>query len=105
MMRRPSGEYATALTLPLCPTRGSPTTAPDSASQIRIVLSSDPVTTRVPFGEYFTLLMNPACPVHSSGGAGQDDWFPTRILMALVNSLLKILDKGDCEGRNGQPEI
>jgi len=39
------------------------------------------------------------------GGAGQDGWFPTRTLMALVNSLLKILDKGDCEGRNGRPEI
>ena len=49
--------------------------------------------------------MDPVCPVHSRGGAGHDDWPPTRILMALVNALLKILDKGDCEGRNGRPEI
>ena len=25
--------------------------------------------------------------------------------MALVNSLLKALDKGECEGKNGRPEI
>ena len=49
--------------------------------------------------------MNPACPVHFRGGAGHDDCPPARILMALVNSLLNILDKGDCEGRNGRPEI
>ena len=49
--------------------------------------------------------MDPACPVHSRGGAGHDGWLPARILMALVNSLLKILDNGDCEGRNGRPEI
>ena len=30
---------------------------------------------------------------------------PARNLMALVNSLLKILDKCDCEGRNGRVEI
>ena len=39
------------------------------------------------------------------GGAGHDDWFPTRILMALVNLPLRFLDKGDCDGRNGRPEI
>ena len=49
--------------------------------------------------------MHPVCPVHSSGGAGHDDRFPARILMALVNSLLNILDKGDWEGRNGGVEI
>ena len=49
--------------------------------------------------------MNHVCPVHSTGGAGHDDCFPVRILMALANSLLKIPDKGDCEGRNGRPEI
>ena len=49
--------------------------------------------------------MDQVCPVHSRGGAGHEDWLPTRNLMALVNSLLKILDKGDSEGRNGRPEI
>ena len=49
--------------------------------------------------------MDPVCPVQSTGAADHEDWFPTRILMALVNSLLKILDKGDCEGRNGRPEM
>ncbi len=48
---------------------------------------------------------NVSSPLNSTGGAGHDDWFPTCTLMALVNSLLKILDKGDCEGRNGCPEI
>ena len=52
-----------------------------------------------------TLRMGPACPVHVTGGAGHDDCFPTRILMALVNSLMKVLDNGDREGRNGPPEI
>jgi len=45
------------------------------------------------------------CPVHPKGGAGHDVWLPTRILMAPVNSLLNILSKGDCEGRNGRVEI
>ncbi len=49
--------------------------------------------------------MLPACPVHSNGGAGHDARFPTHILMALVNSLLNVLDKGDWEGRNGRVEI
>jgi len=49
--------------------------------------------------------MYPVCPVHFNGGAGHDDRFPARTLMALVNSLLKVLDKGDCEGKNGRVEI
>jgi len=49
--------------------------------------------------------MGPACPVHFNGGPGHDDKFPTRTLMPLVNSLLKVLDKGDCEGKNGLVEI
>ena len=49
--------------------------------------------------------MRLVCPVHSNGGGGHDDSFPTRILMGLVNSLLNILDKGDCDGMNGCVEI
>ena len=49
--------------------------------------------------------MDLVCPVHINGGAGHDASFPTRIFMALVNSLLNIFDKGDCEGRNGPVEI
>jgi hypothetical protein len=73
-------------------------------SQIRIVSSMDPVTTRVPSGEQLTLVMASACPVHVDGDAGHDNRLPARISIALVNSLLKILDKGDCEGRNGPAE-
>ncbi len=49
--------------------------------------------------------MEDVCPVHTNGGAGHDDSFPTRILMALVNSLLNDLDRGDWDGRNGLVEI
>ncbi len=49
--------------------------------------------------------MYPACPVHNNGGAGHDDSFPTRIFIVPVESLLNILDKGDCEGKNGTAEI
>ena len=45
------------------------------------------------------------CPVHSNGGAGHDNTFPFCILMPLVNTLLKMVDKGDCEGRKGRVEI
>ena len=49
--------------------------------------------------------MMSVCPAHTNGSAGHDDSFPTHILMVLVNSLLNILDKGDCEGKNGPIEI
>ena len=49
--------------------------------------------------------MVPVCPVHSNGGTGHDDRLPTRILIALVNSILNVLDKDDWEGRNGPVEI
>jgi hypothetical protein len=60
---------------------------------------------RVPSGEQLTLLTTSACPVNANGGAGHDNRVPACILIALVNSLLKILDKGDCGGRNGPAEI
>jgi len=50
-------------------------------------------------------MMGPVCPVHFNGGPGHDDRFPACTLMALVNSLLKVLDKRDCEGKNGCVEI
>ena len=92
-------------TPPLCPVRGSATTATDSASQIQIVLLPDSVTTRYPFGEYLTQWMVAVCPVHFNDGAGHDNNSPAHILMAPVNSLLKMLDRGDCEGRKGGVEI
>jgi len=45
------------------------------------------------------------CPVHFKGGAGHDNNFPVSILITLVNVVLKIVDKGDCEGRKGADEI
>ena len=50
-------------------------------------------------------LTAPVCPIHSNGGAGQDNNFPPCILMPLVNCVLKTIDKGDSEGRNGPVEI
>ena len=41
------------------------------------------------------------CPIHLKGGAGHDNFFPLCTLIALVNLVLKTVDKGDCEGRNG----
>ena len=45
------------------------------------------------------------CPVHFNGGADQCNFFPLCTLMALVNLVLKMVDKGDCEGRNGPVDI
>ena len=50
-------------------------------------------------------LTAPARSIHSSGGAPHDNSFPLDILMALVNLVLKVIDKGDCEGRKGPVEI
>ena len=78
---------------------------PVSTSQIRIVLSLDPVTMWYPFGEQLRLLTEPECPIQCNGGAGHDNNFPLCILMILGNHSLKMLDKGDCEGRKGPVEI
>ena len=45
------------------------------------------------------------CPSHSNGGAGQDDNFPPTILMGLINLVLKVFDKVECEGKKGRVEI
>jgi hypothetical protein len=66
MMRRPSGEQATDDTGPLCPSRGSPTAAPVSASHIRMVLSQDPEMMRRPSGEQATDHTAPLCPSRGS---------------------------------------
>ena len=79
--------------------------APVSTSQIRIVLSVDPVTMCDPFGEQLRHVTGPECPIHCNGGVGHDNNFPLCILILLVNHLLKMLDKGDCEGRKGPVEI
>jgi hypothetical protein len=78
--------------------------APVWRSQIRIVLSVDPETMWCPLGEQLRDVIEPECPIHCIG-AGHDNNFPVCILMVLVNHLLKMLDKGDCEGRKGPVEI
>ena len=78
---------------------------PVSTSQIRIVLSKDPLTIRCPLGEQLRDVTGSACPTHCNGGAGHDDNFPLCTLIALVNRLLKRFDKGDWEGRKGPVEI
>ena len=45
------------------------------------------------------------CPIHCNGGAGHDTNFPLCILMDLGSHVLKIVDKGDSEGRKGPVEI
>jgi hypothetical protein len=45
------------------------------------------------------------CPIHGNGGAGQHNDLPPFTLMDLVNDVLNIFDRGDCEGRNGCVEI
>ena len=44
------------------------------------------------------------CPLHLKGGTGHDSNFPLSILINLVNRVLKIIDNGDSEGRNGGVE-
>jgi len=44
-------------------------------------------------------------PIHCNGGAGHDNNFPLRTLMLLGNHVLKIVDKGDCDGRNGPVDM
>ena len=45
------------------------------------------------------------CRIHCNGGAGHDNNFPRCILMVLMNHVLKMVDKGDSEGRKGPVEI
>ena len=78
---------------------------PVSTSQMRIVLSLDPVATWYPFGEQHLELTTDVCPIHCNGGAGHDNNFPLCILMVLGNHVLKMVDKGDSEGRKGPVEI
>ena len=79
--------------------------APVSTSQIRIVWSLDPVAMWYPFGEAQIDVIDFVCPTHCNGGVGQDNNFPLCILIVLVNHVLKMVDKGDSEGRKGPVEI
>ena len=45
------------------------------------------------------------CPLHFNGCAGHDNNFLLRTLIALANHVLKIVDNGDSEGRNGCVDI
>src|SRR5260370_28066149 len=45
------------------------------------------------------------CPIHSNGGAGHDNNFPRCTFMALINPILKMVDKLECDGRNGRVEM
>ena len=49
----------------------------------------------------------PVCPIHVDGGVGHDNNFPLciRMVLDLLNLVLKRLDKGDSEGRKGPVEI
>ena len=58
----PSGEKTTDITESACPWRGLPTWSPVCASQIQIVLSSDPDTMYLPPGENETDKTEEVCP-------------------------------------------
>jgi len=58
-----------------------------------------------PFGEQLMEVIDLVCPIHCNGGAGHVNNFPFCTLMVLVKHLLKMLDKGDCEGRKGPVEM
>ena len=58
-----------------------------------------------PFGEQQIDVMESVCPIHCNGGVGQDNNFPLFILIVLVNHVIKIVDKGDSEGKKGPVEI
>ena len=45
------------------------------------------------------------CPLHLEGLTGHDNNFPLCILIAFVNHVLKIVDNGDSDGKNGGVEI
>ena len=78
---------------------------PVLTSQIQIVLSLDPVAMWYPFGEQHMEVMAKVCLIHCNGRAGHDINFPLCILMVLVNHMLKVVDKGNSEGRKGPVEI
>ena len=92
-------------TQPECPSKGAPTIEPVSASHIRMVASNDAVAMWHPLGEWRMQEMVLVCPIHFNGGAGHDNIFPFCMLMPLLNNLLKMVDKGDCDGRKGRVEI
>ena len=47
----------------------------------------------------------PVCPIHFNGGAGHDNNFPPFILIPLVKCVMKIVDKGESNGRKGCVEM
>jgi hypothetical protein len=58
-----------------------------------------------PFGEQQMDVTASVCPIHCNGGAGHDSKFPLLTFMVFVNHVLKMVDKGDSEGRKGPVEI
>src|SRR5580658_6040540 len=70
-MRSPSDEKSTDIIFPVCNSGGLQTISPVSASQMQMVLSSDPETIRFPSGEYATQLTGSVCPVSTVRRAGQ----------------------------------
>ncbi|KAG1734136.1 hypothetical protein EDB19DRAFT_1728363 [Suillus lakei] len=69
-IRLSSGDTATDLTQSLCPSNGLPTISPFSTSQIRRVLSSEPLTTRRPSLKNATAHTDLLCPRIVCVGAG-----------------------------------
>ena len=49
-------------------------------------------------------LIAAVCPIHSNGGAGHDDNLPPTTSMALVNLVLKVVDKVERKGKKGRVE-
>jgi hypothetical protein len=103
-MREPSGENATDVTPPVWPSRGSPTAAPVSASQMRTVLSSDPETMREPSGENATDLTRLVWSVIWSAVLGQVGVVVDTTLVVFWNICLYCLAMIELCGTNGSTD-
>src|ERR1700683_572788 len=76
--RVPSGENATDLTQPSCPS-SLKISAPVAVSQIRTLLSSEPEAIRLPSEEIATDSTPSMCPARICSSGDQDCWKPPKI--------------------------
>ena len=65
----------------------------------------DPDITWRPSGDNLRQGTLSVCPLRLKGFAGHDNSFLLCILIAFVNCVLKIVDNGDSDGKNGCVEI
>jgi len=98
----PLGENETENTPPKHPCEGSAIRMPDTASHIRIVVSSDPDAMRVPSGENATDVTPPECPVNTCQIPGHCWDVPVATDNVFRNSVCICCRTVDLEGENGK---